>query len=326
MASAESNLDQGLQLAADMSGRQTGDGATSGDELMPPGGQASTAFVVMDEAELALMRATEGDKVVLHEGRYWRSTHRGFFEPIHILARLTAHEATWPTLLSWGYRAALTDEAGSAANGTMPVYCLENVDEFSERSLSRNRRSDLRKCAKYVELKVLREPSLLIEQGHEVFMSSVERLGYWKSLTKAEYRRRVERQFSHGRRQVIAGLVDGRLAGYLDAFAVDGILYPEEIYVATDALRTGIGTGLYVETISNALRSGKIREVCNGLHTPENPSLCRFKESLRFQVVHVPTRSVVAPPALALIRARRPANYYRLTGDMPASLRMAAKS
>ena len=281
---------------------------------------ARTGTVVMNEAELALMRAAEGDKVVLHEGRYWRSTHPGFFEPLHILARLHAHEATRPTRLSWGYRAALTEEPGSAPKNTMPVYCLEEASEFSERSLSRNRKGDLRKCAKHVELKVLHEPSLLLEQGHEVFMSSVERLGYWKPLSKAEYRRRAERRFSHGRRQLVAGLIDGRLAGYLDAFAVDGILYPEEIHVATDALRTGIGTGLYVETITTALRSGKVRVVCNGLHTPENPSLCRFKESLRFQVVHVPTRSVIMPPALALIRARRPATYYRLTGDLPRSL------
>ena len=153
-----------------------------------------------------------------------------------------------------------------------------------------------------------------------MFLSAVHRLGYWKPLTEAEYRRRVERRFAHGRRQIVAGLVDGRLAGYLDAFAVDSILYPEQIFVATDALRTGIGTGLYMATIETALRSGAIREVCNGLHTPEDLNLCHFKESLGFRVVRVPARSVIPAPILATLRDRRPATYYRLTGETPAAL------
>jgi hypothetical protein len=91
----------------------------------------------------------------------------------------------------------------------------------------------------------------------------------------------------------------------------------EEIFVATDALRTGIGTGLYVETIVAGMRSGAVREVCNGLHTPEDPDLCHFKEGLGFRLAHLPARSVIPAPIRAFIRARRPATYYRLTGEMP---------
>ena len=274
----------------------------------------------MTEEELASMRAAEGEKVVLHEGRFWHSTHPGFFEPVHLLARLNAREATRPTSISWGYRTSMTDGAVSVVNGTMPVYLLENVSEFPGHSLSRNRRQDLRKCERYVEFRVLDGPSLLLEQGHAIFMSSVERLGYWKPVSEAEYRRRVERRFAHGRRQVVAGFVDGRLVGYMDSFAVAGILYPDEVYMATDALRTGLGTGLYVETIKAAMRSGEIREVCNGLHTPENATLCRFKGSLGFRVVQVPARSKIASPVLAFIRHRRPEILYRLTGEAQESL------
>jgi hypothetical protein len=93
------------------------------------------------------------------------------------------------------------------------------------------------------------------------------------------------------------------------------VLHLDEIFIATDALRTGIGTGLYVETIETGARELAIRDVCNGLHRPEDPNLCRFKEGLGFRVVHVPARAVIPPPIRAYLRARRPATYYRLTGD-----------
>lgn len=280
------------------------------------GSSAGANRLVMTEAELAAMRMVEGEQVVLHEGRYWRSTHPGFYEPVHLLGRMRHHEASRPTPLCWGYRTALASGDAGRANRVMPVYLLD-IDRFSQHALSRNRKADLRKCGRKVDFRIVQEPSLLLEQGHDVFMSSVDRLGCWDSLTEAEYQRRVERRCAHGRRQIVAGMVDGRLAGYLDAFAVDGVLYLEEIYVSTDALSTGIVTGLYVVAIETALDPGGIREVCNGLHTPELPGLCHFKESLRFRVARLPVRSVIPSPILTYIRVRRPAQYYHLTGEMP---------
>jgi len=273
-----------------------------------------TDLMVMTEAELASMRAEEGDTVVLHDGRYWRATFPGFYQPIHLLARIRAAEVTRPTPLCWGYRAALTDEDAHLAGGSIPVYVLNNIGTFTEDVLSRNRRSDLRRCRRHVEFRRLRDPSLVIEQGHGVFMSAVRRLGYWRPLNEVNYRKRMERRTRHGRRLIVAGFIDGKLEGYLDSYAVNGVLYPEEIIVATDALRTGIGTGLYVETIETGLRAGTVHDVCNGLHTPEDPELCHFKEGLGFRVVHVPARTVIPAPILAYINARRPATHYRLTG------------
>lgn len=285
-------------------------------------GSTSANRFVMTEAELADMRVAEGEKVVLHEGRYWRSTHPGFYEPIHLLARMHDHEATRPSSLCWGYRAALASEDAGRANRLMPVYLLD-TNGFSRHALSRNRKADLRKCGRRVAIQVLRNPSLLLEQGHQVFISAVERIGCHAPLTEVAYQRRVERRWSHGRRQIVAGSVDGRLAGYLDVFAVDGVLYLEEIYVSTDAMSTGIATGLYVAAIETALQSGGIQEICNGLHTPELPGLCRFKESLQFNIARLPARTTVPGPILAYIRGRRPAQYYHLTGDVGLRKKLA---
>ncbi|MGH7287697.1 MAG: hypothetical protein ACREI8_06720 [Myxococcota bacterium] len=269
----------------------------------------------MTEAELAAMRAREGDAVVLRQGTHWRSSYPGFYQPINLLARKRAAEVRQPARLCWGFRVALSEEDAHLANASVPVHLLTDAQHFDQTRLSRNRRGDLRRCRRRVEFRRLSTPALLLEQGHGVFMSSVRRLGHWRPLTERAYRNRVTRRAGHGRRLFIAGLIDGRLRGYLDSYAVDGVLHLDEMFVATDALRTGIGTGLYVAAIETGARELAIRDVCNGLHRPEDANLCRFKEGLGFRVVHVPARAVIRPPIRAYLRARRPATYYRLTGD-----------
>jgi L-amino acid N-acyltransferase YncA len=278
------------------------------------GDSPDTALSVMSEPELAAMRAAEGDPVVQHGGCHWRSSFPGFYQPIHLLARLRAAELRQPAPLCWGFRAALAEQDAPLADASLPLHLLTDLPHFGERTLSRNRRSDLRRCRRQVELRCLTGPGLLLEQGHAVFMSAVGRLGHWRALSELEYRQRVSRRAAHGRRLVVAGLVDGTLCGYLDSYAVDGVLHTDEIFVASDALRTGIGTGLYVEVILAAARQG-LRAVCNGLHRPEDANLCHFKESLGFGVVKLPARTVMPAPIRAWLRVRRPATYYRLTGD-----------
>lgn len=288
---------------------------------MPP----DPGLVVMTEAELASMRAEEGGTVVLHEAHHWCAVHPGFYQPINLLARLRAVEVGRPTPLCWGYRAALAEEDAHLANGSIPVHLLTDIERFPEGVLNRNRRRDLRTCRQKVEVVRLRDPSLLVDQGYEVFMSAMRRVAYWKPLTATDYRKRMERRATDERRLIIAGLVDGRLGGYLESYAVNGVLYTHELFVATEALPTGVGTGLYVETIEIGARAGTIRDVCIGLHTPENPDLCAFKAGLGFRVVHVPARTSIPAAIGTYIKARRPAAHYRLTGDASAAIATATE-
>ena len=274
------------------------------------------ALIVMSEAELAAMRAAEGDAVVAGRGCHWRASFPGFYQPVHLLARMRAAALRPPAPFCWGFRAALAEQDAHLANATLPLHLLGDLAHFDERALSRNRRGDLRRCRRQVELRCLEGPGLLLEQGHPVFMSAVRRLGHWRPLSVRAYRQRVRRRAAHGRRLIVAGLVDGTLRGYLDSYAVDGVLHTDEIFVASDALRTGIGTGLYVEAIHAALRHGGVHAVCNGLPRPEDANLSRFKEGLGFRVVTLPARAVMPAPIRAWLRANRPATYYRLTGDV----------
>jgi hypothetical protein len=166
-----------------------------------------------------------------------------------------------------------------------------------------------------VEIRRLEDPTLLVEQGHDVFMSAVRRLGYWRPLSESAYRERVLRRAAHGPRLLVAGLIGGRRRGYRDSYIVGDVLYNDEIFVSTNALRTGIGTGLYVETLNAAAQEASIRDVCNSVHRPHDVNLCRFKQGLGYRVVPVPARAQIRTPMRAYLRARRPELYYRLTGD-----------
>lgn len=276
-------------------------------------------LTVLTEAEFASMRQEEGAAVVERGGRYWEIPFPGFYQPIHWLARFRAADVGRPAVFGWGYRAALTDEDARLANGSIPLHLLTNVEHFTESGLNESRRRDLRRCRRQVEFRRVCDPSLLLEQGYGVFSSAQLRVPFGRPLTREEYLSRIEQRVSDPRRVFVAGLVDDRLAGYMEAYAVDGVLYTHEPFVATEHVRTGIGTGLYVETIEIGARARTIHEVCNGIHAPERPGITAFKDTLGSTVVQVPARVAMPAPIGAFIKSRRPLTYYRLTGVKPAA-------
>ncbi len=113
---------------------------------------------------------------------------------------------------------------------------------------------------------------------------------------------------------MLAGLIDGRLAGYADCYGVDGVGYFDEMRVATDALDTNLSKALQVEFIHVCGRSPAIHEVVNGLVAPEDENLTRSKERLGIPVDPVPAKVSMLPGAATVIRRLAPSSYYRLSG------------
>jgi hypothetical protein len=199
----------------------------------------------------------------------------------------------------------------------MPVHLLSDVANYDMTTLPSKRRNQLRKCQKEVELVNLTGPALLEREGYEVFRSARQRLGVAHIPTESEYQAGLRRNdlTQDGNWLVMAGLVDGRLAGYLDGYAVDGTAYVQSVFLATDFLSSNVGTGLAFEFVQACRRSGEVREVVYGQHFRENQTLDVFKEGMGFPVQHVPTRVWVLPVLKSLIRWKSPGAYYRLIGQ-----------
>ena len=110
----------------------------------------------------------------------------------------------------------------------------------------------------------------------------------------------ARQQINPGRSLVLAGMVEGRIAGYLVAKAVDGTAYIDEVFLATESLPTNVGSGLVFEFMQVCRRAG-IREVVYGLNSREDAALSRYKHEMGFPVVNVPAR-------IWMLAVRKPAD------------------
>lgn len=283
-------------------------------------------LTVMTEAGFAAMRVEEGARVVERNGRFWGETFSGFYQPIHQIATLRRSEIHRPTWRCWGYRAALAPEDAQTANGSIPVSLMTDVRGFTEGAFDRNRTRDLRRCRREVEIRRVFDLDIFIRDGWPVYLSARNRVASEGSrvatggtMDESEYRTAMAKRASDPRRLIVAGFVDGKLAGYIESYAVDGILYGRDLYVGTESMGTGIGTGLYLETILFGVRTNAVNQICLGPVLLNRPGITAFKRTLGFSTVAVPAHIAIPAPVGAFIRWRRPVVHYRLTGQSPGA-------
>ncbi len=275
---------------------------------------AEASLVAMTEEELATWLTQRGMNVVCHNGRCWRETYPGFFVACHPLARMRAREATRPTPFCWGFRSSLSDADAGAANGSVPMHLMTDIESYTWETRSPRCRNKLRNLRKQADIVMLHKPDLLLEQGHDIVRSAHARNKYGKIPGQADYQRNIQRYFASGRGLVLGGLVDGKLGGYLTSYAVGAIAYVDELFLDSRYLRTNISLGLFFEWMQICRRNTAIREVVHGLHAREAAGLCQHKEELGLRVVHVPARIWFAPFTGTIVKQLRPHVYYRLTG------------
>jgi hypothetical protein len=267
----------------------------------------------LSEEELAAWRLARGERVVERHGRHWRMSRPGFWEPLHWLARIPAEEAQRPGACL-GFRATLRDEDATSANATLSAHVLAHVADWGPHLLSKNRRYRLRKATSSVEVVELTSSGLLEEQGHDVIVSSLARTGAGAAPSRQTYVSGLARDDVGGRLTFLAGLVDGRLTGYIGGWAVEGTAYFQRLHIRTEALASQVGTALVFAFVEACQRGGDVHEVVNGLHSPEDEGLTAYKERIGFPVRRFPARVWLVPGALPALRRLRPHAAYRLTG------------
>lgn len=277
---------------------------------------------VLTEAEFADLCREQGARVVEHRGRYWQETFPGFYEPLPFLARLSAEEATRPTWRCWGYRAVLAEEDGIQANAVMPVHLIRGLQSYGERSLQRKKKEGLRQALKRLAFLHLTDSALLEQQGYDVYLSHARRLNMPHPMRRASYVQMVRNWTKDRRQMVIAGLYDGVLCGYGYSYVVEDTGYLATLHIASEAMHTKVGVGLYFIPLQVMQRYGISSATC-GLHRSENPGLATFKCRVGFELGNLPCRFWAPPlmaPAIALFR---PHTYYRFTGRVPRRIRDA---
>ena len=285
----------------------------------PPETREASAAVLTpgDEEWLAQSLRMAGRHVIGHRGHHWLEAPRGFYQPIHLMARLHADEVTRPRPLAWGYRATLCDEDSAAhANAALPVHILTDVAGYTMEALGRRDRRAVRQCARRATIVELTGRRLLREQGFDVKRSAVQRTGYGSADSREAYLAGIDEFFGTSR-VVLGGIVDRRLGGYLTGTLVGGTAYIGNLVIATEALRTAIGTGLVFQFVQACRRRRDVHEVVYGLHSIEDKRLVEYKERLGFPVRRVPAKASVNRFIAVALRRRLPYTHYRLTGVAP---------
>ena len=265
------------------------------------------------ESEFAHDCRAVGDRIIESKGLFWRETHFGFYQGVHWLTRMPVAQAVQPTPFCWGYRTTLAEGDAAAANGTMPVNLLRNVSQYDFEHLRHSRRRALLKSRKLVTVVELTGPAFLMAEGYEVLRSAWVRWGNSFLPTKAAYLADIARTYKT-RSIVLAGIVNGKLGGYLVGYAVGQTAYLDNGFFATEYLSTQICTALIFDFVQICRRSGGIREVVYGQHSRENPNLVAYKELMGFPVVHIPSLVYINPIMAEILRRCKPHIYYRLTG------------
>jgi len=196
----------------------------------------------------------------------------------------------------------------------VPVHLWSGVGDYSLQRLGSRQRNKVRKAQKRIQLVELAGPGLLREEGFSVAVSAHRRTNYGPPPTARRYHASVGAYFKRRRGMAIAGLVDGKLGGYMVGHAVDTTAYIGDVLLHSDHLKTNIGIALFHEWMLACRRTGGIDEVIHGQHAREAAGLCRHNESLGFVVTALPARAWFAPMTENAVRSRRPNTYYRLTG------------
>lgn len=271
------------------------------------------SFPLLTEQAYANYLVSKGANVKARGSVYWIQTRTGFWEPSHWMVRCDQSQLQPPTCLCWGFR-CVTQHEVTIGRGHLPVHLLEDISGYDTNALDGKRRNQLRACRRRVKIVQLLHSTILEEQGFGIMCSAHRRTGYGHVTSLSAYLDGVKRLMSNYPGLVMAGLIDGKLGGWLYGKVIGKTAYIDSIIVATEALSSNIGTGLVFDFVQACRKTGVVTEVVYGLATPEDPRLTAYKESMLFPVVRVPTRVWILPLIAVALRLVKPHVFHRLTG------------
>ncbi|WP_242057819.1 MULTISPECIES: hypothetical protein [Nostoc] len=268
----------------------------------------------MTEEEFARWRCKEGANVVFHRGCYWEERRFGFYQPIHLLARLQIQQVTRPLQFCWGFLASLCEDDAVSANGSIPIHLLSNIQNYDLYSVNKNSRQNIRKNRHLFDIVELTGTQLLEEQGYDVFLSAMTRTRWKSSLSREKYMMKLVDYVVPKRRLILAGFNDKKLCGYITGYAINGTAYGEDLYITSEASEYNLNRILLFEFVQICRRSGGIHEFAIGQHWREKPGVAEFKERMGFPITYIPAKVEINPLVEQFIRWKYPHQYYRLTG------------
>jgi hypothetical protein len=269
---------------------------------------------VLSEAECGEWYKARGRRVVEHRGRLWVESRRYFFQPVHHLAKLSAHEATRPARSCLGFRARLAEDAWEWANGSLPAHTFPDPQSYDLGRLRQTPRRQVRQGLRAVDVVALEIPDLILDQGYAVAAEAHARDNGIDLPGPATFRKNILSFFSPRRGLILAAVRDQHLLGFSLTSAVDAAAYHDMVYVTAQGLANKVPVCLFHAFATLVSRRPQVQELMHGVHVRDDEGLCEFKRRIGLVVTPLPARAWFAGGLDGLLRRARPQKYYQVTG------------
>ena len=265
------------------------------------------------EEELAASKRKQGIATLRLRGRYWQRRLMTFYQPVHLAARLTPAQASLARFSCLGFRAGLQGQNGKS-NGTIPLYVINDIQDYGWHRIQSRRRTQVRKCLETLEYVRVTDPERRVEQGYPVMLSGLERTRYKAPMKRERFRKYMTAFISNDKNLVIGAFKEGKLVAFLTGYAVGDIAYHESTYVAEEGLPDSAGSGLMYLFLEVCSRSPGIRQVVSGTVSLDNEGLHRFKKHMGFELESLPTYYWLNPVVANVLKRYSPRAYHRWVG------------
>ena len=251
------------------------------------------------EAKCAEWKQSRGKHIIEKDGYYLQQVKKGFYQSSNVLAQCPYEDISMPAWNAWGVRIALPPEDTAKANMNYHFYMLHGDDllNYELSTLSSNRRNQVRRSFKRCQYYELLDKQLLLDQGYGVFTDCASRIGRTYVRPEDEFLLKCGNFINDGENHhmVLIGLVDGMLAGFIEAYAVEGVAYLETANFLSSALSSYVSVGLHYHIIRICKESPEIHTLIHGQVTYHTESLRTFKNSMQFKEIQVPAAVKISP-------------------------------
>jgi len=260
--------------------------------------------------EFASQQIASGYPIHEHQGVWWQRTAPFFHKPVFPFQVLTPGSARPSRLRSvLGYSHVCDDAAEATRAWSMQVMDRETLAGFDVANLIYAKRKNLKRALATLTFSRLDDLEPLLPELQQVCISQATRARHGKPPEyyvdhHDEWRRYMLREFASPHREWWGAFHEGRLAAYVYAYEVEGVMVFGAFKSHTDFFPMRPNDGIVYTFLQHCRSLGTVDRIIFGDWSPDDTNLNAFKESFLFHRVDIPVYAVYHPAVRVLRRLR----------------------
>lgn len=248
----------------------------------------------MTEAEYAQQLSAQGYSVHFSDGVWWVTVVPGFCRPVWRISCLPRNKSTPRLSKSFlGYGYSTSDEESNASPYRVMLQRKEQGTEFDIEQFSKNRRRDIRRGLRHLDVYVLEDVSQYLLDMTEIVISARIRTGAGRSVEYYQnhgekWRSSIQNIGKQKDNYFVGAFFEQKLIAYFCGFKVNDTFSIAAAKSHSDYLNHNPNDALIYKTLDLAYTRLKCDTVIYGDYSPEDLQLNDYKTRYGFQCHEVP--------------------------------------